>query len=119
MRKTVFADNHFYHIYNRGVEKRNIFLDESDYFRFIRILFEFNDVNSVFLRDRDRCRGRTSANGEKQKRDRLVEIICFCLMPNHFHLLLNQKREGGIVKFMQKICHERYFFIYNWDTNVI
>ncbi|MGC9049267.1 MAG: hypothetical protein ACP5IX_03580, partial [Patescibacteria group bacterium] len=47
MRKITFTNNSFYHIYNRGVEKRNIFLDKEDYLRFIHNLFEFNDINTA------------------------------------------------------------------------
>ncbi len=43
MRQPIFTNNQIYHIYNRGTEKRNIFLDDKDYFRFIHDLFEFND----------------------------------------------------------------------------
>lgn len=45
MKRPIFANEHIYHAYNRGVEKRDIFLDEEDYFRFVHDLFEFNDTN--------------------------------------------------------------------------
>ena len=47
MKKPPFIENHIYHIYNRGVEKRDIFLDDKDYLLFIHDLFEFNDKNPV------------------------------------------------------------------------
>ena len=84
MRKTKFANDHFYHIYNRGTEKRDIFLDKSDHFRFIRYLYELNNFGSTEHLTRRIGRGRASTN--KRPRDLLVEIIAFCLMPNHFHL---------------------------------
>lgn len=108
MRKIQFVNDCLYHIYNRGTEKRNIFLDESYYFRFIHDLYEFNDANAVLHTDwkiktgqSEICRGSASANGKG--RELLVEIITFCLMPNHFHLVLRQFKEGGIAKFMQKL----------------
>lgn len=85
MRKTPLVTDSYYHVYNRGVDKRKIFLDDTYYYRFIHGLFRFNRDD----------RGSTS--------ERSVDIICFCLMPNHFHLILKQIRENGITKFMQKI----------------
>ena len=108
MQKPRFVENQIYHIYNRGVEKRKIFLDDRDYFRFIHDLFEFNDENSVFnvaYYFDSKSKNIKSHHLEKERRPRklLVEILIFTLMPNHFHLLLRQKKENGIVKFMQKL----------------
>jgi len=112
MRKVKFINDGIYHSYNRGVEKRDIFLDKQDYFRFIHDLFEFNDQAPA---------GKFSQFSQAQKQQQsevqqseaglpiveprklLVEILAFCLMPNHYHLLLKQKREGGMVQFMQKL----------------
>jgi len=47
MKRPIIATNEIYHIYNRGVEKRKLFLDDEDRFRFIHDLFEFNDINPV------------------------------------------------------------------------
>lgn len=91
----------FYHIYNRGVEKRNIFQEENDYFRFIHDLYEFNDTNPANPNNRRIVGGRTSNNSNK--RDLLVNIVCFCLMPNHFHLVLQAVKENGITQFMKKL----------------
>lgn len=95
------SEEQYSHIYNRGVEKRDIFLDHSDYNRFLYLLFACNDtaplVNSQF-----HYRGPTSI--VKKKRDLLVDIICFCLMPNHYHLLLRPRKENGIPLFIQKIA---------------
>lgn len=108
MQKPPFLENQIYHIYNRGVEKRNIFLDDRDYFRFLHDLFEFNDENSVFnvayyFNSGSKEIKSQGPKKEKKPRKLLVEILIFTLMPNHFHLLLKQKRENGIVKFMQKL----------------
>jgi putative transposase len=101
MLKPQFLENETYHIYNRGVEKRKIFLDDKDYFRFIHDLFEFNDENPAFNV------GYYFNSGQlkniRKPRKLLVEILIFTLMPNHFHLLLRQERGNGIVKFMQKL----------------
>lgn len=97
LKKPSFSTEQFYHIYNRGVEKRNIFLEETDYFRFIHDLYELNDKNAVINLYRNV--GVTISHS----RDLLVEIVCYCLMPNHFHLILKQAQDGGITKFMQKL----------------
>ncbi|TSC95631.1 MAG: putative transposase [Parcubacteria group bacterium Athens1014_10] len=108
MKKPIFAKDQIYHIYNRGVEKRNIFLDSQDYFRFIHNLFEFNDENHSFnfnhyFNSQTMEVEPQYLKKQKKPRELLVEILIFTLMPNHFHLLVRQKRENGIVKFMQKL----------------
>lgn len=107
MKKPVFVDGHIYHVYNRGVEKRVVFLDERDHSRFVHHLYELNDSKPVrnvhyFLNHKT---GNVEARKifGTQKRDVLVEILVFTLMPNHFHLMLRQVQENGIVRFMQKL----------------
>jgi len=110
------ATEEIFHVLNRGVDNRKIFLDEKDYFRFIHNLFEFNDSSptlnlgyrfghgqSIDLRNR--------YDLNRKPRKLIVEILAFCLMPNHFHLLLRQKEKGGITKFMRKlgIGYANYF----------
>lgn len=103
MKKPQFVNNEIYHIYNRGVEKRDIFSNQKDYFRFIHDLFEFNDQTSAG-KFSQKTEEKSEAELPKIKpRKLLVEILTFCLMPNHYHLLLRQKREKGIVRFMQKL----------------
>jgi len=102
-----------FHILNRGVDKRNIFLDDHDYFRFIHNLFEFNDPSPVFnlgyFLNRNQSIDLRSRYVKRRKL--IVEILAFCLMPNHFHLLIRQKEDGGITKFMRKlgIGYAKYF----------
>jgi len=101
MRRETFINGNFYHIYNRGVDKRKIFLDERDHARFLIALYLFNDVS---LHDYDLTkldlRGLASYS---DKRIRLVDIIQWCQMPNHYHLLLRQLIENGISMFMQRV----------------
>lgn len=101
-----FGDG-YYHIYNRGVEKRKIFLNERDYQRFLQTLFyyQFSDVSFRF------SRRNSPLNKDFDNHSKSVEIICYCLMPNHFHLLVRQLQEGGIHKFMQKTLNSytKYF----------
>jgi len=106
MKKPHFATNSFYHIYNRGVEKRDVFLDAKDYFRFIHDLFEFNDeapALNLYYKLPSFKSYEVEPRKIIRKRELLVDIIAYCLMPNHFHLLLRQRQEDGIVRFMQKL----------------
>lgn len=105
IRRPQFVNEEIYHIVTRGVEKRLIFQSQSDYYRGIFSLFEFNDESHVLIRNRRRARIRAKKNGREQfsaNRDLIVEILAFCLMPNHIHLLLRQIKENGISKFMSK-----------------
>ena len=101
-----------YHIINRGTDKRKIFLDKQDYFRFIHDLFKFNDqniINSTFYNFKRAENEGIESN--KKPRKLLADIYTFCLMPNHYHLLVSPKIENGIVKFMHKINmgYSKYF----------
>ncbi len=105
MKKPRFAEGQIYHIYNRGVEKRDVFLDDEDYLRFIHNLFEFNDDAPV-SNSGYHFNPKTMTKEHhisKTPRKLLVDIMAFTLMPNHFHFILRQKRETGIVRFMQKL----------------
>ena len=119
MAKVQFINDEYYHILNRGIDDRNIFLDVADYERFLEGLKEFNTSAPVTIRDirlKRLNRGLTSGSSRGETSvltfaEKLVEIICFCLIPNHFHLLLKQIREGGISEFMRKVdTGYAYFF---------
>ena len=112
-RKIQFASGEFYHVYNRGNDKRLIFMDAGDYRRFIFLMYFCNsyvnvDTQKILkqfkgvdrLRDFDAWRGKT-----------LVDIGAFCLMPNHFHILIHEKVENGIPTFLKKLCtaYSMYF----------
>ena len=97
-----------YHVYNRGVEKRIIFPTEGDYTRFIRSLFELNDKNPVqklYVPKKFKSQVIPEAKLPELRKPRelLVEILAFCLMPNHFHLILREIKEGGTRTFMHKL----------------
>ena len=108
MKKPVFINGQICHVYNRGVDKRQTFMEKGDYFRFIHDLYEFNDeAPALHPLSQPRRSPNTSEVellkiGRSRKRELLVEILVFCLMPNHFHLLLRQIKEKGIERFMQK-----------------
>lgn len=108
MQKRCITNEEIFHVLNRGVDKREIFLDEQDYFRFIHNLFEFNDLNPALNLGYHLNRNQSidfvnQYKNKKGSRKLIVEILSFCLMPNHFHLLLRQKVTGGLIKFMRKL----------------
>lgn len=94
--------NEFYHSYNRGVEKRDIFLEGKDFIRGVHDLYEFNDAKAVLnvkYRTTKNYGGLTSID---RKRDLLIDLMCWCFMPNHYHLFSYAKTKGGLSKFHQK-----------------
>lgn len=103
-----FVNNHFYHIYNRGVEKRTIFENRRDYHRFLKTLKFYQ-----YAGPKPRFSKFFNNQSLKTKLDKkIVEIICYCLMPNHFHLLIKQLQDGGITEFFSKISNS-YTKYYN------
>lgn len=98
MRDVIFTNEHFYHIYNRGVDKRDIFMDDADRWRFVKSLCIFND--STRQSEQSIAREDTDFTCPAKP---LVQIHAYCLMPNHFHLLLEQIEENGISLFMNRI----------------
>ncbi|MDO8600913.1 MAG: transposase [bacterium] len=104
MKRLKFREGNIYHIYNRGVEKRTVFLGEKDYRRFIYGLHEFNNeqpatnIYRLSLSDPSLFEVRLQT-----KRKSLVEILTFCLMPNHYHLMIRALSEHGITEFMRKL----------------
>ncbi|MFZ3020047.1 MAG: transposase [Minisyncoccia bacterium] len=111
-RKTPFSVGEYYHIYNRGVEKREIFLDEHDYKRFLRLIFFCNSEKKIESRE---LLGFKISEGLEHRGQTIVDIGAFCLMPNHFHLLLKEKVDNGISIFMKKVltAYSMYFNIKN------
>ena len=106
VRKTIFSVEEFYHLYSRGVDKRPIFLDDNDRKRFVRLLFLCNSTKPVMYRETKKL---PLANIDTEPK--LVAIGAYCLMPNHFHLLVKEITDGGIVKFMSKLltAYSSYF----------
>lgn len=109
-RKQEFTNGGIYHIVLRAIDNNLIFKDINDYYRGIFSIYEFNNSNPVhiWLRRKQRIKEKALRDPLSQQtlqnnRELLVEILAFCLMPNHIHLLLRQIKEGGISKFMMKV----------------
>ena len=124
-RNNIFAPGEFYHVYNRGVEKRKIFCTKTDYERFIALLFLCNSRARVHMADII-PRGLTSWNLQGitelfERGEELVDIGAYCLMPNHFHLIIREKSEKGLSLFMQKVTtgYTMYFNTLNKRTGAL
>ncbi len=98
-----------YHVVIRGVEGRELFIDNRDFYRAVHDLYEFNDSapagwefrHSYLKKAGEESRFvKIEANRE---RDQIVDVLAFCIMPNHVHLLLRQLQADGITKFMRKL----------------
>ena len=105
-RQDSFAVGEYYHLYSRGVDKRKIFLNAQDYRKFLFLLYVCNSEKSIVLRDI----GENFERGET-----LVDIGAYCLMPNHFHLLVRERVDGGISRYMRKVLtsYSMYFNLKN------
>jgi len=99
-RNIIFAPGEFYHLYNRGTEKRNIFTSQSDYERFLALLYAANGTVQLQL---ERQGSTLPEIRDLDRGEILVNIAAYCLMPNHFHLLVREKEDNGISRFMQKL----------------
>jgi putative transposase len=118
MRKIELANGEYYHIYNRGTDKRDVFLNDRDYGRFLLSMDLLNDENDgLMIAWRDYKKANLGAKLDDflklgfRKRDPFVEITAYCLNPNHYHFILKQVKDKGIEKFMHKIgiSHTKYF----------
>ena len=107
-RKYNFVEGEFYHIYNRGTDKRTIFQDLDDYQRFQMLLYVANDTKSINVRDLMRAEINPY---ERTRMSPLVAIGAYCLMPNHYHVLITPLQEGGASLFFQKLStsYSMYF----------
>ncbi|MCK5211266.1 transposase [Candidatus Parcubacteria bacterium] len=128
MRKFVFQNDQYYHIYNRGVDKREIFNDNNDYLRFLFSMRELNNnllhsertyIRNQLVRELNSETSELSSLTkvkyfiELENKPRLVSLICYCLNPNHLHLIVKQSERNGISRFMQKLSksYTNYFNI--------
>jgi len=104
LRKDPFITGEYYHLYNRGIDKRIIFKSKNDYERFIMLLYVANNDGVLKLDNLINVLHK----GYKEimvikKAEPLVSIGAWCLMPNHFHIMVRQEVDGGITKFMRKL----------------
>lgn len=96
-----FVNGEIYHIYNRGLNKQDIFFNTRDRSIFLESLFYYQlaDPKLKF------SLSRHNKNIHPDRNNKLVDIICYCLMPNHFHFLIKQLQDNGISTFMRRFGH--------------
>jgi len=104
-RNNIFGIGEYYHIYNRGTDKRKIFLDHYDLDRFLESMLEFNSKKPLGSLYENSFRKR---GGGKKKE--IVRFVAYSLLPNHFHFLLKEITDGGISKFMHKMAGYSWYF---------
>jgi len=100
------VNDEIYHVVIRGVEDSLIFKDINDYYRGIFSIYEFNTTKLITIREQRKIRTELKKTGRDtipDTRDKLVEVLAFCFMPNHIHLLLRQIKDNGVSNFMRKV----------------
>lgn len=114
-------EENIYHLLNRGVEKRKIFLNDRDYKRFVHNIDDFNSTDNVQQSYFRRRIDQSSLTDVRRPSEKIVEIICWALMPNHPHLMVVEKKEGGVSNFAKKIFggYTKYFNEQNKRSGVL
>lgn len=104
------VNGEYYHIFNRGVDKMNIFKNSYGFQRFLKTMVYYQ-----ILGPKPRFSLFTPTTNSLDKNKKIIEIVCYALMPNHFHFLLKQLTDGGITEFISKLSNSytKYFNIKN------
>lgn len=107
IRKTELVSGEYYHIYNRGNSKQKIFLDKEDYLRFSGLLYACNQKGNLKVANLNKDQTLYDVDREGI----IIDIGAYCLMPNHFHLLITQSEDKNITNFIQKLStsYSMYF----------
>ena len=96
-----YVENGYYHIYNRGVEKRLIFQDREDYTKFLYLLKVYLSPPEKLQKEFPLLKNNLVQNNLNHE----IKLLCFCLMPNHYHLLVKQNAKNSIVKLMKQVSN--------------
>jgi len=121
-RNKTFVDHTYYHVYNRGVERRTIFEDEKDYLAFLGCLkLYLTPPTPIDRRFSHALQGQALSNTKKviytpsrqpDNHEKTIELVAYCLMPNHFHLLLRSIEKDSMSRFMHSLS-TRYSMHFN------
>lgn len=108
MRKEPFSIGSYVHVMKRGAKKTPIVRDDHDRWRFLKLLRYLNDANVPRNWERDVTNDHIANNFARPEQwpapKPYVSILAYCLMDNHFHLLIQEREEEGVGKFMQRLC---------------
>ncbi|MBP6866399.1 MAG: transposase [Candidatus Pacebacteria bacterium] len=110
MRKEPLVNEQYYHVYNRGVDKRDLFVDKHDLNRFLESIKVFNTIEPTGSFKEAKL-PKNKADSDVRRPNPLVSIVCYCVNPNHFHFILKQEVEGGISEFLKRLLggYTKYF----------
>jgi putative transposase len=116
MRKVPLITGSVYHVFNRSIAKYIIFNNDAEFLRFFNVICYYQREKpkvefSRFMRDSESKNEFNGMHNQLNDKKKIVEIIAYCLMPTHFHLVLTQLVDGGISKFLNNIqnSYSRYF----------
>ncbi|MDO8471195.1 MAG: transposase [bacterium] len=114
MRIIKIAPGEYYHIFNRAVNKQTIFHDTKDYFRFLFLILYFQSpiiFQQLGRLVKDFVLSRALDIQDEVAKKRTIELVAFCIMPNHFHLIVKELEEGGIATYMQRAltAYSKYY----------
>lgn len=113
-RKVIFANNEIYHVFNRGVDKRSTFTNLKELKRAVATInfYQYSNLPMGYGKLLTLSKeARNNVIEQIQKHPKIVEIIAYCIMPNHFHFLIKQLQEHGITKFTSNFTNSytKYF----------
>ncbi len=106
-RKFAFVPGEYYHVYNRGIEKRVVFKEAGDWVRFQHLLHLCNSKNPLVFKTIQGSPLDVDMGG------RLVSLLAYSLMPNHFHIVIQENSRGGLSRFLGRLltAYSMYFNI--------
>jgi REP element-mobilizing transposase RayT len=97
------VEGEWYHCFNRGVDKRKVFQTRADYERFISLMYICNNTQNKSVSSRRDTRLRSILSDASIRREPIVQIAAYALMPNHVHFIFHEIKKGGIAQFMQRV----------------
>lgn len=118
MRKVIFVSDEYYHIVNRGSNKQQLFIDSRDYIRFLFLILHLQSpmvLSNIGRQVSHFVKSRAFNISEEEQdeiaKQREVFLHAFCIMPNHFHLLVSEKNEKGISRYLHRVqtAYGKYF----------
>lgn len=108
MRKVPLVTGEYYHVFNRGIDRRQIVQSNADVERLLLSISEFNTKNPIgSIFERSHARTKIGVFGDLVSKgapsEVLVDVVCYCLLPNHYHIVMRQTHDKGIQKFMHRL----------------